>query len=326
MKTENPVRVATLGKIQRDGENIKRFARFVIVLRNGVPELIDNGKLWRHAQPFARLVAVLGPVCLGGTTVPESVLLEIGYSRARPYAPLEQVMVGRATGKGGVSLSETWTLPERIRARRMSDSELQIVYPMIERCMTEIVLECRETWKSKDRWWVPGPGRVEGGIRFTFDKADRSLYRQVLLEDIRFRKDRYIRGHARRIRRLIGHYRHAEYSERQLGRFTGVEKVVDLFREMTYDNLFYRRVLLECFRQGSLVRELLERMSRMFRLHLEGGGEYAAVVYDEEGPSLGLWKNIRARVIDQPRVHAKHGVVFEITLERSYRERNEVPF
>lgn len=320
MKAQKCVRVATLGKVQRDGQNIMNYARFAIVLRGGVPELIDNGNLRKQCQPFAHLIAVIGPAHHLGTFVPEAVLLEIGYSRTRPYSQLEQLMAA----KGGEKFSKPWSLKGRTRVRKISDPELQAVYPMIERCMAEIVLECRETWKNKGRWWVHGPGLVERGIRFTFDKSDRSLYRQMLLEDIRLRKEKYIRGHARRISRLIGGYRRADYSKQQLERFPGVERVAELLREQTYYSPFYRRVLLECFKPDSHTRILLERLNRMFRFGLEEESEYATVVYGTDGPAFGSWKFIRARVVDQPTKHAKNGLVVEVTIERNCREENEV--
>lgn len=325
MKTSPPVRVVTLGKVQRDGQNLKQFARFVIVLRNAVPELIDNGTRRRDSLPFARLIAVLGPVQHEGVLVSEAVLLEIGYSRTRPYAQLEE----RERDEEGQRLKNgRWWLKPRTRVRKLTAEELELVHVLLEECMAEIVLECRETWKTKDRWWVPGPGAVERGIYFTFDKSDHLLYRQILLEDIRFRKEEYLYGHARRIRRLIGHYRYPDYSRSQLERWSGVRKIADLLRAQTYDNPYYRRVLLECFKAGSHVRNLLEHLSRLFHLQLEEGGEYARVVYESEAdaPHLQLWKRIRARVVDQPTKHAKNGLVAELMLERKFRETHECPF
>ena len=253
----------------------------------------------------------------------ETVLLEIGYSRTRPYAQVEYHL---SKANGERSRNDRWHLATRTRVRKISDSELQDVYPVIEQCMTQIVLECRETWQHKDRWWVGGPGPVERGICFTFDRTDRSLYRSVLFEDIRYRKERYIRGHARRIHRLIGKYKFSDYSEQQLRRFSGVERVATLVKDVSYYDPFYRRVLLECFPPGSHTRLLLDHMNSMFRLGFEEPSEYATLVYDEDGPKLPAWKTIRARMVQQPTTQARNGLVVEITLERSYREHNECPF
>lgn len=90
MLTTNSCRQATLSKVQRDGHNLKQHARFVIVLRNGKPELIDNGRRQKQGLPFARTIVVLGPVRYQGILVSEAVLLEVGYGRTRPYAQLEE--------------------------------------------------------------------------------------------------------------------------------------------------------------------------------------------------------------------------------------------
>lgn len=320
-------RKATPEKIESDVENVCRYARFAIVLKEGVPHLIDNGQLFRSDKPFARIIVVVGPLYQKGERShepTETVLLEIGYSRTRPYSRVEYHY---KQSNGERQRNGRWYLKERTRVRGISDSELQTIYPVIEQCMAAIVLECREHWKHKERWWVSGPGLVDRGIYFTIDKSDHTLYRQVLLEDIRFRKDEYIHGHARRIRRLVGHYRYPDYSRQQLERFSGVGKVVELLREQTYDDPFYRRVLLECFKPGSHIREILERMNRFFDLQMMNScDEYARVVYEEDGLKLPLWQAVRARLVQQPMWHAKNGLVFETILERRYREIHECPF
>ncbi|TXH01101.1 MAG: hypothetical protein E6P95_02555, partial [Candidatus Moraniibacteriota bacterium] len=116
---------ATLQKLQRDVARVKQSARFVIVLEKGIPRLIDNKALFRKKQPFARLIAVVGPMRPVGkhTREPiETVLLEIGYSRTRPYAQVEYHL---SEANGERSRNDRWHLAMRTRARNISDSELQ---------------------------------------------------------------------------------------------------------------------------------------------------------------------------------------------------------
>lgn len=316
----------TLEKLKRDADRLRTFARFTVVIGHSTIDVIDNGKLFREKRPFAQLIAVLGsigPNSMGIDPKVETLLLEIGYSRSRPYAQAEW----HASGGDGKRLrDQRWYLKPRIRARALSDEELQSVYPAIEQCMTQIVLERRELWKTKDRWWVPGPGAVERGIYFTVDKSDRSLYRQLLAEDVRFRKERYMRGHAARISRLVGHYRSSYYSRQQLERFAGAEKVVTLVKDTSYWSPFYRRALLECFKPDSHTRTVLERMGEFFRFVFDEVSEYATVLYDETGPKLPWWRTIRGRVVEQTKIQSRGRLVVEITLERKYRENNECPF
>ncbi len=316
----------TLEKLKRDADRLRRFARFTIVIQGNNIELIDNGKLFREKQPFAQLIAVIGVIGSndkGFDPETETVLLEIGYSRTRPYAQAEW----HATGPDGSRLRDRrWYLKPRIRARALNDDELKMVYPTIEQCIAQVVLERREMWETKGRWWVFGPGMVERGIYFTVDKSDRSLYRQLLAEDVRFRKERYMRGHAARISRSIGHYRSSYYSRRQLERFAGAAKVVALVNDTSYWNPFYRRALLECFNPGSHTRTVLERMGEFFHLKFTEESEYATVLYEEVGPDLPWWKTIRGRVVEQTKIQSRGRIVLEITLERKFRESNECPF
>jgi hypothetical protein len=316
----------TLEKLKRDTDRLRRFARFAIVVNHGIVEIVDNEKLFREKRPFASLIAVLGSIGQNNQGIDpetETVILEIGYFRSRPYA---QVEWHAPETDGRRRRNQRWYLTPRIRARNISDEELRVIYPALEQCIAQIVIERRETWKTKGRWWVPGPGAVERGIYFTVDKSDRSLYRQLLAEDVRFRKERYMRGHAARISRLIGHYRSSYYSRRQLERFVGAEKVANLVRDTSYWNPFYRRALLECFKPGSHTRTVLERMDEFFKFGFGEASEYGAVLYDETGPKLSQWKSIRGRVVEQGRIQASGRIVIEITLERKFREHNECPF
>lgn len=316
----------TLEKLERDTDRLRRFARFAIIVNGQTIEVIDNETRFKEKQPFASLIAVLGPIGPNDKGIDpgrETVILEVGYFRSRPYA---QVEWHAPEASGRRRRNQRWHLAQRIRVRSISDEELQAVYPTIEQCIAQIVLERRQTWKTKGRWWLYGPGAVERGIYFTVDKSDRSLYRQVLAEDVRFRKERYMRGHAARISRLVGHYRSAYYSRRQLERFAGAEKVSTLVRDTSYWNPFYRRALLECFKEGSHTRTILERMDEFFRFGFSEPNEYATVLYDEDGPKLPRWRTIRARLVEQGQVQAVGRVVVEIILERKFRENNECPF
>ncbi len=324
MKTENSVRVATLGKIQRDGERMKQFARFVIVLEKGSPKIIDNRHLLDEGKPFAHLIAVLGPARHNGVLVPEAVLLEVGYSRTRPYMQLEQ----RKHEEGGRRLKDgRWFLKERVRARKISNRELESVYPYMEQCMAQIVLECRETWSLESRAprWIDGPGWVDRGIYFTVSKSDRLLHRQILAEDVRYRKERYILKHARYIDHWIGHYR-LGHSDQRLRGFAKISQAAELVASKTYRNPLYRRVLLEVFPVNSRTRLLLERMDSIFSLRLEEESDDTRLVEELRSVARKPFQSIRCRIVDQPKVHAKGSVVMEVTLERKFREKHECPF
>ncbi len=319
MKTESAVRVVTLGKIKRDAENMRQYARFSIVLEGGVPRVIDNGHLFRTGQPFAHLVAVLGPVRHQGVLVDQAVLLEIGYFRTRPYMQLEE---RKRSGDG------RWFLKDRVRVRKISDHELRVAYPLIEQCLAQIVLERRETWKPESRekrYLKSGAGWVERGLYCTVDKSDRLLYRQVLAEDIWYRREKYIRWHVWCINRWIGHYKLGK-SDKQIRGLTGVSKAAELIASKNYHNPAYRRALVETFPVNSRARLLLERMDSIFSLRLEEENDDTRLLRRLQAVALKPFQSIHCRIVDQPKVHAKGAVVLEVILERKFREQNEVPF
>lgn len=328
MKTESSVRVVTLGKVERDGQKIKQYARFVIVLRQGKVELIDNGARRKEHQPFAKLVAVLGPVRHHGVLVPEALLLEVGYGRTRPYAQLEE----RPMGPEGKRLAcNRWFLKERLRARKISAPELEMIYPLLNQCLTDIVLEQRESWRPENRspWWIDGPGFVERGIYFTVSQSDRLLYRQFLAEDIRYRREKYINWHATCIDRWVGRYS-LRNTDKQLRQRLKISQAAELIASKHYRNPLYRRALLESFRVNSRVRLLLERMDGLFSLGLEEENAEVRLLNEPQLVTLKPFRNIRCRLVKEPRgqpkTHARGSIVVEITLERKFRENHECPF
>lgn len=317
-------RQATLSKVQRDGQNLKQYARFVIVFRNGKPELIDNGRRQKQGQSFARIIAVLGPVRYHGTLVSEAVLLEVGYGRTRPYAQLEE----RQRSPDGKRLSQNrWFLKERVRARKISNAELHAAYPLLEQCMTNIVLDQREAWNPESRksWWIDGPGFVERGVHFTMSKSDRLLHRQVLAEDIRYRREKYINWHAACVSRWIGGYS-LRSSDKQLRQRAKVSQAAELISSKHYHNPLYRRALVESFPVNSRVRLLLERMDSIYTLRLDQESDEIRLLEQTQAIALKPFRNIRFRVVDQPKVHANGSIVAEVTLERKFREIHECPF
>ncbi len=117
------IRRVTKGKLERDAERIKTYARFVIVLGgNGtVSKIIDNERRKKNL-PYAKIIAVVSD---------EGILMEIGYSRTRPYSQLE----GWTRKEDGTRLTSRWHLKARPRARALTDGEFAQVYPYIIKCM-----------------------------------------------------------------------------------------------------------------------------------------------------------------------------------------------
>lgn len=321
---ESPLRGVTLDKLGRDVSNIRQYARFVIVLGGHQLEVIDNGHLRKEGLPYAKLIAVLGPTEYKGVSLRESVLMEVGYSKTRPYAQLEK----RPIGDEREYSSRRWFLKERPRSRELSSDEFVSVYPHITCCMEKIVLEQRESWKTKEPWWRKGSGTgqaTDRGIHFTISHSDELLHRKFILEDVRYRKWKYISRHASWIRQSFSGYKCSSYTTKQLKSFDKMCRIAEMLSQGHYTP-FYRVVLANCFADGSRPRFLLDSVMEAFEIDVSLT-EQEAIGLEPLPVALPKLKNLWCyRPPGQPLVQAKGSSVFELILERSYREKVETPF
>lgn len=314
------LRGVTFGKLRRDARNILRYARFVIVLGGDYPKVIDNGYRRTKSLPYARIIAVVGPVQHTGIILKNGVRMEIGYSRTRPYAQLEERLRDEYGNRG----NRRWFLKPRPRAGHLSDEEFALVFPLITQCMASIVLEHRQNWKVKKSWWVDGPGEVERGVHFTIHHSDESMFRQMVLEDVRYRRERYISRHAAWVYYLLKRYKYSAYPSRQLRKFSKAQCVAEMLSQGHYTP-FYRAVFLRCFAKGSHTRTLLDSIMETFGIDVSLSEREEYVL--DHAPTVPKLVDLQCyRPPRQPIVHARESSVFEITLERRYREKNEIPF
>ena len=318
---QSPSREVTLRKLKRDAENMRQYARFAVVLKGDTVEIIDNRDRKMTGLPYARIIAILGPVFYKGELLEESVLMEVGYSRTRPYAQLEE----RPRNEHGFRENKRWSLSARARIDGLTGEHFSIIYPAIERCMTAVVLELREKWKTKDPWWVNGPGKVARGIFFTVHQSDILMHRQMVLEDVRYRDEKYISGHAEWIRKMLGRYKRSYYTPQQLKNFRVVRCVMELLSQPHYTP-FYRSVFCGHFAIGSHEQVLLEAILEKSGIDVADSDQEVRAVRSA-GMVFPKLKTIRCyRPPVQPTHHARGASVFEILLEEGYRERNEISF
>ena len=313
--TSSPRR-ATVEKLKRDTANLKAYARFVLVLKESGVVVIDNGFRKTQGLPYAKIIAVLGPAHYDGEDIPEGNLLEIGYSRTRPYASTE-------LSKGERSHHRRF-LKQRPRARSLSAGEMTRIHSHIVECMRTIVLELSAHWTTrtwcarKKPGYAKGPEEFGRGIYFTVHHSDRLLHKQFSLEDVRHRKDRYLLRHASWIRCLFREYASSQYTPKQLKSFARARRVVEMLSQDHYTP-FYRTVLCRHFEEGSHERVLLDSIMKAFNIDVSVD-EHGMRILESEPVSLPLFENLRCyRISDQPTVHARGATVFEIFLEREYR-------
>lgn len=308
-------RAENVEKLRRDTENLKKYARFVLVLEGGRVRVIDNVERRSKGLPYAKVIAVLGTAQHGDVELPESVLMEVGYRRTRPYARSEEHL----KDKNGNCLHERWKITSRRRVRELLREELALVYPHIAECMASIVIEHRSLWKTKGPWWVDGPGPVERGIHFTVAECDVHMFRQMVLQDIAYRKRRYISGHARRVARFLGKYQSSYYSPKQLKRFKRARDIKELLLQTHYSP-FYREVLRRCFKTGSHVQLLLDAIAETFKIDVSVS-EIDEVILDSKPIFLANGKIDCHRPNNRKRtLHARDAGVFEVFLKKLYRQ------
>lgn len=308
-------RRATSEKLKRDAENLKAYARFVFVLKESGIEVIDNGARRAQGLPYAKIIAILGPAQHDGEHLPECNLLEIGYSRARPYASTEL-----SKCKNGDRSRHRRFLKQRPRVRALSKEELSRVYPHIAECMRVIILELSAHWTTrtwhikKKHEYAKGHREVGRGIYFTARNSDRLLHRQLIMEDVRHRKDMYILRHASWVRWLSKKYKFS----RQLRKHARARQIADMLSQDHYTP-FYRAVLCRHFKEDSRVRILLDSIVEAFNIDVSLT-DLEAYAFEPSTISLPSFENLRCyRLSEQPTVHAREATVFEIFLEREYR-------
>ena len=243
--------------------------------------------------------------------------MEIGYGRARPY---QQVEARDSEG------ARPWFIKGRKRVRNITYAELFQAYPSIASCMEQIVLETRESWQNKGRWWIAGmEGRsIERGVRFSVSHEDRTFYEHMLREDLRYREKRYLSGHRKRIRRYLRAYTYINYTPAELRSYKNAQRIARLFKQSSYTP-FYRSALIRAFPKVSRLRGLTEQIVGAFNIDMGITKEEEQLL--DSVSMLQPFRNLHVyRPPRQPGVHARGMMVFEVLLESRFRAQNEVPF
>jgi hypothetical protein len=308
----NSARQPALEKLARDVTSLKKHARFIVLLTNSGPQIIDNHRIEKEGGLLGQIIAVLGPAFSEGVFVEQALLLEIGYSSTRPYSKARFKKKFRE--RQGYHLKPFEALHGRRQVRQLSNEELRLVYPLIEQCMWEIVSECRAQWKPESRGlrWVRGAGWIPRGIFFSFRKSDVSVYRQILMEDLRYRRYRYIAEHARMIRHwLKGVARNG--SVQQLARNSEANKVAELLT-LRYATPLYFHTLLAFFGIDIGLHQLVLRIAEVFKVPFIAEDAEARHALETQDSPLPEFEKIRC-YIDRTRcrkIQGRECVVAEI--------------
>ena len=309
-------RIVTLNKLKNDVQVLRKYARFVLVLdEHGDVEVVDNEKLFSEGSPYASLIVVVGPQEYKGEKLEETVLLEIAYNRARPYL---RIQFKQETPRININA--------RQRVRTLEEEEIKRVYPYILQCMRAIVLERRMQWSVKEPWSRPGSGgNIERGIRFSVHKSDEWLYRQMLVEHIRFVREWYMHKHEYMIYKLLKRFRFVRYSYEQLVSYAGVRQVLGIFSGEAYTRTLHVVALLSSVSRRVLVEGILVAFGK----EVKTLDQEARVFLEPEPFPLQPMEDLRCYVLpERTGGRWKQGgeacAVVEIGLERRFRERYEI--
>jgi hypothetical protein len=299
-------------KATADAERLRQHACVLIVL-DAEGNIVSEVRRDPRDPIVVRVIAVLAPAVIRGVSIPEANVLEIGFSRTRPYT---QSYRGNQT-----------VISARKHARKITSDEYAKIHTYVLELMRELTLKLRESWKHKEAWRI-GRKNVEfaRGIFFSIDKSDLAVYAQMLAEDVRSRGKRYFPHMARRIERLIAQYDKA-YSDKQFRKLMGVDKLAFLLGKQREPALYVREILKHVRPQ---YRIRLRRVVELFGIPFEEEDEHTRLVdeYARTHPSVeGL--NILEVRHRKRLVHGKNSFVLEAFLDKHYskaRETPEVPF
>ena len=311
-------RKATLKKIENDAQTLRAYARFVLVLdEHGGVEVVDNEQLFTDCCPYASLIAVVGPLEYEGQKLQETVLLEIGYNRTRPY-----LRVQFKSRRPRININV------RHRIRELRDEEIKIVYPYILECMSAIVLERRSRWKEKDALNLGyRDGLIERGICFTFSKKDRWLHCQMLHEHVRYEEERYMKRQIGWIAKCLKRYRFSYYTPAQLKSYANIDRVCHTLFGQTYLRTLHLETFLALLtRKRASLRPLVDLILLTFGKEVGNWDEETELYFSEPAFRLPVMEVIRCHIVSwQPEVEGKNCFVAEVSLERRYRKQHEQP-
>lgn len=311
------VRLVSVAKVRRDAELLRAHAAVVIVLN---PEGLVTEVITRdpRADQVVRLIVVLAPAFHREQLIGETVVFEIGFSRARPYQQVERY------GTGG---NVTFFIKPRHRLRKLTFEEYASVAPVILRDMREMLFALRESWLTKEAWEA-GPKRVafERGIYFTVHRSDTHAYAHFLKEDLRFRRSDYLPHHASTLRGFISRRIHSAttLSRAQLARTKWVHQLVDHCAVVRLTAL-YVSALHTYFSPREW--DAFTRVCTLMGVALPRGDAQTRLIAQPFARDLsGISGMFLVAKHDERTRHARNCFVVEAIFEKEYRERHEIPF
>lgn len=286
-------------KIRRDAERIKSFARQVFVLDENGRVVSSFRKNKRNCRINA--IAVLAPASFNGSRVPETLVLEIGISRTRPYRKVERSSDGRRFD------IVTW----RHRVRELTRKEAEAVWPVLKEAIISVMLEDRSAWETKEykifarggsEWNFP---RMRG-ISFSVLADDRHIFRLISAESSK-RKEPFLLEYAKGLESWLRKYRYVSYPDRDMKLMKNLNSAVGMWRRLKL-SLEDGATVLSMMKEGK--RTLLRNALYVFGLKDP---------LDEcDGASQFVGKATFRSIIKGNLVHGKSCALYEVAPTREF--------
>lgn len=271
-------------KFARDAQIMSESARFVIRIgKDGIVSKQDNHPRMDGGLPIAYIIVVIAYISYEGLET-EAVVLEMGCHRHRPYAQIENRKIPDPSGRRRWSIKPRLRIPESVFNPEKDVRITQEVYGIICDCMADMLLECREPWNyhSKQTVFYRGEKRsieFERGIFFSVDRSDEWLYRQMLLEHMRYMHGRSLyQGHIGVLRRWIGKYKEL-HSWKKLRLFAGALSTARLIGH--YACPVHQAALLYYLEGRVWLTTILVHVCQTLGVWMDKGGLFP--VFDDEG-------------------------------------------
>ena len=298
-------------RLLRDVVKHKNHSRFVIILDDeNKASLIENQPAEGMSREIIPLIVVIGSGEYLGQNISETILLEIGLKRTRPYRP---------------TLSGTFSR-EREPVCDINPEQQQAAFPIILECLEKHLLETRARWTAKSsRWFVSfGAYQVEKGVQISVHKRDRWLYRECLFQHMRYFQSIHLPKFAKWIKDRLRTSKFNRYSPRQYG-----PKARQVGEEIRRSRYFNEPLLLETLMQMSGRADLIRSILSDLHNHIHTLDEETELVYIDPHVSFPqknyLWFY---KTLDQPaengfKSQAKGCARFEVIPETSWISKIE---
>ena len=261
-------------------ERERKYARHILTI-DDAGNVID---LMENQHPQLDVLAVIGPAHVGETFLEETILLEIGYKKVRPYNKTGGI-------ENGSKKRQVWS---RARFAPLDGERFVRAFPTIQSILTERTKEIMAGWRIR-RFKMPwstlgnsGEMVRTKGVRYSVSLDDHAMLSTVLKSERTFRQldvEFDMQKSAARVRKLLRSYKNLYPSEKQwklMLTFPNVAELIEWLNLRGFRPHHYYMVhqLLVDFPNRILFERVMEHMG----VSLEEMFEWGELIHLESTP------------------------------------------